>query len=397
MTTTNVGTAFKAPRDESDLSSSQSSAASAATDLSQTAESPTTGASAAAASASVSTRKLTIPMDFKQCNALDLMSTEVPAHIADRWRMMDKDCNVNALFGTVAKSNKSLSGIALQMLQPLTGETEYGKVHARTKCNQAPNLGLSEIFSLNKIAGYSQRAKSKGLMFFYLMCTYPGQVQYPEFESTAEKRKRASAFTLAEAGRLVAIIADPQNRPLVSMLFKKWSRADLDARAGKKGQAYYWCKLGELYNRKEYVPEDNETFADHVRSCETAAIYGTRFVPEHRTADNLKTQWGVLRANYALFYSKYDKSGMNNPDPTAYTSDLPTLLMHWTFHDTDMVSWAAKSLTQGAMDDAGDGAAAASTTSAVAKKKKKNQLCHLKRSLPVPAASRRCTMCRTTA
>ena len=310
-------------------------------------------------------------MDFKTKNALDILDTAVPTHIIDRWQMINKDCNVDSLFSNTAKANKALDGICLKTLLPLTGETEFAKVHSKTTHSKAPELGLWEIFSAFKIEGRTARARSKGLMFFYLMTIFPRDVEFPEFH--AEKRKRASAFSLAETGRLVAIIADRENRALVSMLFKKWTRADLDARAGRKGQAYYWVQLGKLYNNKDYQPEDNEIFADHVDSCGTASIYSTRYVPEYRTGDNLKTHWTGLRANYAVFYSKYERSGHHNPDPTSYTTDLPVLLMHYTFYDTDMLSWAAKSMTSGALDDAGDGAAGSSTTR-MAKKKKKSTL-----------------------
>ena len=63
-----------------------------------------------------------------------------------------------------------------------------------------------------------------------------------------------------------------------------------------------------------------------------------------------------------MFRSKYDRSGHNNPDPTGYTSDLPTLLMHFTFNDHALSSWAAKSIDDGALDDAGEGNASGHMT-----------------------------------
>lgn len=375
-----LSAAFRAPRQTAvDLPSSQSSQSSensvslvqAEQEVATNVVSAAAGASASAPVVRADTTRLAIPIDFKESNALDLLHMAVPDHIKDRWRMIDKDCKVDKLFGTVPKANKALKGVGLKMLGPLTGVTQYNQVKSKTLKETAPNLGLWEIFSLNKIQGRTARAKSKGLMFFFLMTRYPGDVVFPVFHGMAEKRKRASPFSLAETGRLVAVIADPDNRSLVSMLFRKWTRADLDAKRGKKGQSHYWVKLAERYNDKRYQPPDNEEFDDYVKSTGTEKIYSTRFVPEHRSGDNLKTHWGVLRANYGLFYSKYERSGQNNPDPTCYTTDFATLLMHWTFHDTDMLSWTAKSMTDGAMDDAGDGEAAATTTRVAGRPKKK--------------------------
>ena len=84
-------------------------------------------------------------------------------------------------------------------------------------------------------------------------------------------------------------------------------------------------------------------------------VYSTTLVPEYRTGDTLRTQWKNLRAEYATFRSKYDRSGQNNPDPTGYTTDLPTLLMHYSFDGHAMSSWAAKTIEDGALDDAGEG------------------------------------------
>ena len=380
-TTSNVGTAFKAPRVEENnsLSSSQSSEASEGmqSDLSQTLvaevrdQVPVDPPLAVPATTGIAAKlNNEVPADFGGSSALDLLATDVPAHIKDRWQIINKDCNVQELFGTNARANQALDGLALQVLLPLTGETEYNRVNAKTTCKVAPNLGLWEIFSMNKIHGRTSRARSKGLMFFYLMCCNPDAVVFPEFQ-VANKRRRSSPFTLAEIGRLVAIIADKANRSLVSMLFKKWTRAELDARAGNRGQSYYWTQLAERYNNNRYKPDECQAFADHVKSCSTGAIYSTHYLPELRSGDQLKTAWGVLRANYALFYSKYTRSGHNEPDPCAYTNDLQVLLMHWTFDDTDMVSWAAKSMVVGALDDAGDGDGAAAAAAAKGPTKRK--------------------------
>ena len=99
----------------------------------------------------------------------------------------------------------------------------------------------------------------------------------------------------------------------------------------------------------------------------TEASYSTGILPEYRTGDQLRSKWRLLRSKYALFHSRYDRSGHNESDPTEYTSDLPVLLMHYTFAHTPFEAWAAKSIDEGSIDDAGDGRGGAK----VLKKKQK--------------------------
>ena len=212
------------------------------------------------------------------------------------------------------------------------------------------------------------RARPKGHMYFYLMCRHPEQVQWSEFvpnTAVPSKRRRTTPFSLAEIGRLFAIIVDSKNAALVSMLLKKWKCAELDASAGKKGVAYYWDQLTKLYNDQSYV------LTDHVASCDTETTYSTKMLPEYRHGNNLRTKWTLLRSSYALFHSKYTRSGHNEPDPTRYTSDLPVLLMHYTFTDTPFEAWAAKSMLHGSVDDAGDGLGGAKV---LPKKKKQKRV-----------------------
>ena len=194
---------------------------------------------------------------------------------------------------------------------------------------------------------------------FFFACTKPDDVEFPEFDKPKGKRERSTPFSLSEKGRLVAIMIDTHNLSIVSMLMKKWSRADLDAKAGKKGVAHYWCEFAKLFNDKSYVSPQTDEFADYVDSkcveTEDAFVYDTSLVSELRSGDSLRSQWSNLRSDYALFRSKYDRSGHHNPDPTCYTTDLPTLLMHYAFKDTAMSAWAAKTLHGGEYDDAGDG------------------------------------------
>ena len=77
----------------------------------------------------------------------------VPEHIVARWRLSSADLKVNDLFGTNAKANVTLRDIHVKVLQELTGQTEFTKVPAKTGIKEAPHLGLTEIFTIRKIAG----------------------------------------------------------------------------------------------------------------------------------------------------------------------------------------------------------------------------------------------------
>ena len=315
-----------------------------------------------------------VPIPFGEVNALHLLRLKVPDHILARWQQVSKNFVVKDLFGPNAAANVTLRGVKLTGLKDLVGATEYSSVPVKTGQNKAPHFGLTELFVEQSIGGRTTRARPKGHMYFYLMCRHPEQVQWTEFvpnTAVSSKRRRTTPFSLAEIGRLVAIIVDSKNAALVTMLLKKWDRAEVDASAGKKGVGYYWDQLAKLYNDQSYVPTECAAFQDHVASCDTEATYSTKMLPEYRHGNNLRTKWTLLRSSYALFHSKYTRSGHNEPDPTRYTSDLPVLLMHYTFTDTPFEAWAAKSMLHGSVDDAGDGLGGAKV---LPKKKKQKRV-----------------------
>jgi len=372
-------TVLPAPLEESEvsLSSSQSSVSSLSSETSDDALVPATqpfcADAAAAADAEGSSNgtlwapeyNQKVPANFHAFNALELLRIPVPDHVKARWQQVSPSYVVKDLFGSNAAANATLREVKLRNLQDFVGETEYASVVVK-KVNQPDptKTGLSELFASWSISGRCARARNKGLMFFYLMCRSPEQVEWPTFAPNQGpmKRRRCTPFSLAEMGRLTAIMADTKNITLVTMLLRKWTRADLDAKAGKKGVAYYWDELATIYNDKRYVPEECAEFQDHVRSCGTQATYATSLVPEYRAGHQLRTKWSVLRSNYALFNSRYNRSGHNESDPTKYTSDLHVLLMHYTFHDTTLETYAAKKIGDGAIDDAGDGRGAGAPT-----------------------------------
>ena len=299
-----------------------------------------------------------IPEDFPTMDALKAVGIDVPKHIQDRWKSTGQGMRVVDLFDKLGIAGKALAGVELTCLQEYTGESEYSMVPVKTKNKVAPKMGLLELLAHLRIKDRTMRCKSKGMMFFFLACTRPDSIVWPAFELTG-KRQRAPIFSLAEQGRLVGIINDPQNLAVVSMLMKKWSRADLDAKAGAKGVEHYWNELANIFNDQKYSPCPCKNFARHVESLGNDYVYATDLVPVSRTGATLKVQWSRLRAAYSQFHARYDRSGHNEPDPMEYTNDLPTLLMHFTFHGTSLSAWAAKSVERGSeVDDAGDGSGA---------------------------------------
>ena len=220
----------------------------------------------------VGTQGRKVPIQFGATNALHLLRAKVPQHILARWQQVSKDFTVKELFGTNA--NSTLRDVHLTGLEDLVGTTEYCSVPVKSGQNMAPNFGLTELFVHQSIGGRTGRARFKGLMFFYLMCRHPEQVVWPEFvpgTDKSSKRRRIQPFSLAEIGRLVALLADQKNQSIVSMLFAKWTRAELDSNKGRKGKAYYWDQLAKVYNDGSYVPPECAEFKDHVASCGTAS------------------------------------------------------------------------------------------------------------------------------
>ena len=295
-----------------------------------------------------------IPKDFKNLKAPDILPCDVPTHVIDRWKQIDDKMRVGKLFQTTSSASTALRDVQLLSLKDTTGVTNFEDVPVRTNNRTAPDLGLTEIFMERNVLGHTMRAESKGMKFFFLMCLEPEKVKFPpRVPATAIKRGRAPTFSLSEMGRLVGLLSDTRNVSVVSMLMKKWSRADVDAKAGKPGVAHYWDQIAGIFNDKSYAPPECVEFADHVRSCGPEYVYKTSLVPEHRVGNYLRQQWRTLRADYGIFYNNYDRSGHHNADPTCYTQHLPVLLMHYTWNDSGMQHWAAKTIEEGSFDDSG--------------------------------------------
>ena len=301
---------------------------------------------------------MSVPAKFGSMNAAEVLGVDIPSHILSRWRVIDTKMRVQELFGTVPRAAIALKGVKILSLSEFTGESSYNRVPVRTGSKVRP--GLIELFASEKIKGRTTRARTKGLMFFFLACREPNQVRFPSFQPNPEDDEaRIEPFSLSEQARLASLMADPDNVQVVSMLMKKWTRADLDAAAGAKGIAHYWDKIAVMFNDIKYVPIVSNEFVDYVETLGDGYSCRTDLVPEYRSGDVLRTQWSKLRRVYALFHSKYERSGMNEPDPCKYSTDLPTLLMHWTFYETSMGAWAAKSCDESqVVDDAGDGSSA---------------------------------------
>ena len=296
------------------------------------------------------------PKDFLDLNAVDALGIDVSDHIQSRWKQMDAKMRVGQLFCTFSGATMALNGFKLKSLS----EPEYALVKVK---NDGSKPGLLQHLKTLGVTHYTTRLKSKGTMFFFLCCVQPESIEFPTFDVTAGKRYRTPTFSLAEEGRLVAIIADPSNFSVVTMLMKKWTRAELNDKCGAKGVMKFWCQIGMLFNDSSYFPPPCDEFADLVDAMGDEYVYSTKLVPHHRCAEYLQTRWQRLRKEYAIFYSRWAVSGQNQPDPRGFTEDLPTLLMHFTFDKTSLSAWAAKSVDDDcAVDDAGDGAGAAAPT-----------------------------------
>ena len=293
-----------------------------------------------------------IPKDFGDGNAVEALGVEVPPHIQARWRLIDARMRIGELFGAEQHAAKALINVQLKSLASTTGKTFYNSVPARTNKSASPHMGLIELCKRLNIRSRTTEAKTKGLMFFFLACREPKEIVFPKFE---DKPKRAPVFSLSEKGRLVGLLADTDNMPLVQKIMAKWDRAELDACAGEKGVAHYWNKIQELFINSAYEAPVNVPFAAHVET-KKGYVYNPNLIPHCRGADYLRKQWNELRGDYGVFYSRYSKSGNNEPDATKYTTQLPVLLMHFTFHKKPLAAWAAKRCSdEYAIDDTGDG------------------------------------------
>ena len=173
-----------------------------------------------------------VSVGFVDMRITDILNCEIPQHIVARWTQIDEQLRVGQLFGSNSRANIALRDVRLSCLRDYTGQDEYMDVPVKTKNAKAPNMGLLELCAHKQISGRTMRAKTKGMMFAFLACVSPDDVVFPPF---VEKRGRSAPFSLSEKGRLVAVIKDPSNLSTVSMLMKKWSRADMDAKAGQKG------------------------------------------------------------------------------------------------------------------------------------------------------------------
>ena len=295
-----------------------------------------------------------VPGDFLQMNTKTAFKQNVPHHILSRWQQIDAKLRVGELFSANNRAIMALEGVRLQSLTRYTGQSCFEDVPCRTSTKSMGHMGVLESMISANIKGRS-RATKKGVMFFFLMCRDPESVVWSAFQ----KRQRNKPFTLAEQCRLVAILADPANQPIRNKLMQQWNRSELDAGAGDKGDAHYWNMIGDLFNNPGLAPPPPcVAFADYIKTLDGdyEYDYSTTMLPEYRCPDFLKSQWSKLRGAYSKFYTKYTQSGANEPDPTCYTKDLPTLLMHHTWHRTPEATWAAKMAGNGiGVDESGDG------------------------------------------
>ena len=234
-----------------------------------------------------------VPKGFGEMCITEVLERTIPNHILSRWTPIDENLRIQELFGKTSRANASLRDVRIKSLVEYVGHDEFLQVPVKTKNNVAPHMGLRELLANRKISGYSTRTRTKGLMFIFLACCHPDDVVFPPFAPT--KRGRAPVFSLSEKGRLVAIIKDPANLSIVSMLMTKWSRADMDAKAGPKGVTHYWCEISKLFNDERYSPPPYNEFSEHVLSRNVKEgdnyVYSPGLLAENRDADILRSHW----------------------------------------------------------------------------------------------------------
>ena len=314
--------------------------------------------------------KVRIPKNFGQMNAQQALGIKLPAHIEARLQLLDPEMRVETLFGPERTACKALMGWQINSLKKYCGTGAYSEVSVRSNNKDCGKMGLLELIRHLHLKGGTVRAKTKGMMFFFLACRAPSDIVFPEFKVPKTPNKPVPVFTLSEKGRLVGVISDPTNMLLVQKLMEKWTHRELDSLEGEKGVAYYWNQLAEIYNDPKYKPPVTHEFAEYV-STKDGYRYAPHLVPYYRYASTLRSHWTDMRGVYGVFYAKYNKSGHNESDPTCYAhGDMVSLLMHWTFHENPIQAWAAKSCDP---DDAMDSDGLMSSTKKSTPNKKRKR------------------------
>ena len=278
-----------------------------------------------------------VPIGFKEMSAAALVEAEVPTHILSRWEQYGKNASVATLFEQHNRASLNLKGVEVTSLFAAVGKAAYADVSAKALANHMKNLGIK---------GRTSHSRKKGLMFFFFMCQRPEHIKWPAF---SQKRKRALPFSVSEKGRLVALMAAPENMDEVTPIMTKWTRAQLDKKDFRIEKL--WDVLATIFNDSTYVPPLNKKFADYIDSLGGEYVYDVSLVPEHRPGNSLRKTANKLRANYQTFHGMYERSGHNQSDPTGYTSDVNVLMMFWTFHGNPMDAWACRKIEDGVDDD----------------------------------------------
>ena len=150
--------------------------------------------------------KVRIPKNFGQMNAQQALGIKLPAHIEARLQLLDPEMRVETLFGPERTACKALMGWQINSLKKYCGTGAYSEVSVRSNNKDCGKMGLLELIRHLHLKGGTMRAKTKGMMFFFLACRAPSDIVFPESKVPKTPNKPVPVFTLSEKGRLVSFI-----------------------------------------------------------------------------------------------------------------------------------------------------------------------------------------------
>jgi hypothetical protein len=166
-----------------------------------------------------------------------------------------------------------------------------------------------------------------------------------------ERRERRDPnWTKHETARLCHVVADPRNSTALRKLYEREeNRSELDS-----GRHDPWCnEFMDLFNDPMYEPEVPEV------SCGAVQELLDKFDPaisrNSRNGARLKERWQKIRSSFTVAYSKWSKSGQNDPETFhSYTQgDESMVYVFCMFKDQPSLDYALRLLPEGARAESG--------------------------------------------
>jgi hypothetical protein len=145
-------------------------------------------------------------------------------------------------------------------------------------------------------------------------------------------------------------VADPRNSTALRKLYEREeNRSELDS-----GRHDPWCnEFIDLFNDLMYEPEVPEV------SCGTVQELLDKFDPagskNSRNGARLKEGWQKIRSSLTVAYSKWSKSGQNDPEtfPSYTQGDESMVYVLCVFKDKPSLDYALRLLPEGARAESG--------------------------------------------